>query len=74
MKEIKPDNTKGGFLKTVAQNPIAERGEVISIGSECGDNVKPGDHILFRKMANTEVEIDGEKLLLMKYQNVYVKL
>ncbi len=74
VREVKPDNMKGGFVKTVALNAAAERGEVISLGSECGDKIKEGDHVLFRRMANTEVEINGEKLLLMKYQNVYVKL
>jgi len=74
VKEIKPDNKKGGFIKTVANNPIAEKGEVISVGSNCSENIKPGDVVLFRKMANTEVEINGDVLLLMQYKNIYVKV
>ena len=74
VKEIKPDNKKGVFLKTVAQNPIPDKGEVISVGDECGSKIKIGDVVLFRKMANTEIEIDNQKLLLMNYDSIYVVL
>jgi len=74
VKQIKPEDHVGKFLKTVAQNPTPDRGEVISIGESCGDRIKKGDVVLFRKMANTEIEVEGEKFLLMKYDNIYVVL
>jgi co-chaperonin GroES (HSP10) len=74
VREIKESNERDGLITTVAQNPIPEKGEVVSLGDECGDGISVGDTILFRKMASTEVEIEGEKLLLMQINNVYVKV
>ena len=72
VREIKASNEKGGFIETLNQNPIPEKGEVLSVGSQCGDDLKKGQTVLFRKMANSEVEINGEKVLLMEYKNIYV--
>jgi len=65
---------KGGMIYSLEQNPIPEKGEVIAAGPECGGNLKAGDVILFRKMASSEVEIEGQRVLLMSYDNVYVKV
>lgn len=74
VKQINESNEKNGLITTVAVNPVPEKGEVLSVGPEVGNKLSKGDVILFRKMASSEVEIEGEKVLLMKYQNVYVKV
>jgi chaperonin GroES len=74
VKVIPEDNMKGGFIKTVAQNPIPDKGEVLSVGEGCPEGLKAGDTILFRKMASTEVEIEGKKVLMMNYKSAYVKV
>lgn len=35
--------------------------------------VKPGDHVVFAKYGSNEVEVDGEKLLLMRAEDIYAK-
>ncbi|MDE7471720.1 MAG: co-chaperone GroES [Paramuribaculum sp.] len=49
------------------------RGEVLATGNGTKDEemiVKPGEKVLYGKYAGTEVEIDGEKLLIMRQSDV----
>lgn len=60
---IIPDSAKEKPLK----------GEIIAAGNGTKDEemvVKPGDQVLYGKYAGTEVEIDGEKLLIMRQSDV----
>ena len=49
------------------------RGEIIAAGNGTKDEemiLKEGDNVLYGKYAGTEVEIDGEKLLIMRQNDV----
>ena len=68
------EKTAGGIIipDTAQEKPM--EGEIISVGSgarsEDGKitplDVKAGDRVLFGKWSGTEVEMDGEELLIMK--------
>ncbi len=68
------EKTKGGIIipDTAKEKPM--QGKVLSVGpgarGEDGKihplDVKKDDRILFGKWSGTEVEIDGEELLIMK--------
>lgn len=68
----------GGILipDSAAEKPI--QGEVIAVGNgKLLDNgslrpldVKAGDRVLFGKYSGTEVKIDGEKLLVMREDDI----
>lgn len=60
---IIPDNAKEKPLK----------GEVLAVGNGTKDEqmvLKAGDQVLYGKYAGTEVEIDNEKLLIMRQSDV----
>ncbi len=60
---IIPDNAKEKPLK----------GEVIATGDGTKDEkmvVKKGDEVLYGKYAGTELEVDGEKLLIMRQSDI----
>ncbi|MBD5178628.1 MAG: co-chaperone GroES [Muribaculaceae bacterium] len=60
---IIPDSAKEKPLK----------GEVLAVGTGTKDEemvLKAGDNVLFGKYAGTEVEIEGEKLLIMRQSDV----
>ena len=60
---IIPDNAK--------EKPL--RGEVLAAGKGTKDEdmvLKAGDQVLYGKYAGTELEIDGEKLLIMRQSDV----
>lgn len=64
---IIPDNAK--------EKPL--RGEVLAAGKGTKDEemvLKTGDQVLYGKYAGTELEIDGEKLLIMRQSDVLAVL
>ncbi len=72
------ERTAGGIIipDTVKEKPM--EGEVVAVGSGArGEDgvvhaldVKKGDRILFGKWSGTEVQIDGEELLIMKETDI----
>ncbi len=73
------ETTKGGIIipDTAKEKPL--QGEIIAVGTgridDNGKNipmqVKVGDNVLYGKYAGTEVNIDGEDLLMMKETDVF---
>lgn len=57
---------------TAKEKPL--QGEVIAVGHGTKDEemvLKAGDHVLYGKYAGTEIELDGEKYLIMKQSDVF---
>jgi co-chaperonin GroES (HSP10) len=69
--QFKESEINGIIVRTKKDN-MPEKGEVVSAGEDSALN--EGDNILFRKAACTEVNIEGEELLLISSKNVYVVL
>lgn len=65
--------TVGGIIipDTAKEKPL--QGEVLAAGQGTKDEamvLKAGDCVLYGKYAGTEVEFDGEKLLIMRQSDV----
>lgn len=65
--------TVGGIIipDTAKEKPL--QGEVLAAGQGTKDEtmvLKAGDQVLYGKYAGTEVEFDGEKLLIMRQSDV----
>lgn len=73
VKPIKESNEKSGMIQSISQNPIPDKGEVLSVGPET-ERLNKGDIVLFRKNAYSEVTIDEEKVLLIESKNIYAKV
>lgn len=74
---IKPalaeERTAGGIIipDTAKEKPL--QGEVLAAGRGTKDEemqLKPGDRVLYGKYAGTEVELEGEKYLIMRQSDV----
>lgn len=66
--------TSGGIIipDTAKEKPM--RGKVVAVGSGKPDEpmtVKPGDMVLYGKYAGTEINVDGEDLLIMRESDIY---
>ena len=70
---IKPapaeEKTAGGLIipDTAKEKPL--QGEVLAVGNGTKDEemvLKAGDTVLYGKYSGTEVELDGEKYLIMR--------
>jgi chaperonin GroES len=67
------EKTAGGIIipDTAKEKPL--RGTVIAAGPGKKDEpvmVKSGDKVLFGKYAGTEIQIDGEDLLIMRESDI----
>lgn len=71
------EKTAGGIIipDTAKEKPL--QGEVLAVGQGTKDEemiLKAGDTVLYGKYAGTEVELDGEKYLIMRQSDVLAVL
>ena len=71
------EKTAGGIIipDTAKEKPL--QGEVLAVGTGTKDEemvLKAGDTVLYGKYAGTEVELDGEKYLIMRQSDVLAVL
>ena len=72
------EKTKGGLIIPDTAKEKPAEGEVVSVGpgarKDSGEliapTVKAGDKILFGKWSGTEVQLEGEELLIMKESDI----
>ena len=67
------EKTVSGIIipDTAKEKPL--KGEVIAVGNGTKDEemvVKKGDAVLYGKYAGTELELDGEKFLIMRQNDI----
>ena len=73
------EKTAGGIVLPGMAQEKPQMGEVIAVGTgrvlDNGDSrallVKKGDTVLFGKHTGTEIKLDGEKLLVMKENDLF---
>ena len=66
--------TASGIIIPDTAKEKPQRGEVLAVGKGTKDHemtVKVGDNVLYGKYSGTEIEIDGEKLMIMKESDIY---
>ena len=71
------EKTAGGIIipDTAKEKPL--QGEVLAVGLGTKDEemvLKAGDQVLYGKYAGTEVELDGEKYIIMRQSDVLAVL
>ena len=67
------EKTIGGIIIPDSAKEKPLKGKVIAIGNGTKDEemvVKPDDTVLYGKYAGTEIELDGEKYLIMKQSDM----
>ena len=74
---IKPaaaeEKTLGGIIIPDSAKEKPLKGEIVAVGIGTKDEemvVKVGDNVLYGKYAGTEIELDGEKYLIMRQADV----
>ena len=71
------ERTIGGIIipDTAKEKPL--KGEVVAVGNGTKDEemiVKVGDTVLYGKYAGTELELDGNKYLIMRQSDILAVL
>lgn len=68
--------TAGGIIIPDSAKEKPLKGEVVAVGPGTKDEVMQlgvGDVVLYGKYAGTEVELDGEKFLIMRQSDILAK-
>ncbi|MDR1810561.1 MAG: co-chaperone GroES [Prevotella sp.] len=70
---VAEEKTVGGIIipDTAKEKPL--KGEVLAVGNGTKDEemvLKKGDTVLYGKYAGTELELDGEKYLIMRQSDI----
>ena len=71
------EKTIGGIIIPDSAKEKPLRGEVLAVGNGTKDEemvLKAGDQVLYGKYAGTELELDGEKYLIMRQSDVLAKV
>ena len=71
------EKTVGGIIIPDSAKEKPLRGEVLAVGEGTKDEamvLKAGDQVLYGKYAGTELELDGEKYLIMRQSDVLAKI
>ena len=67
------EKTASGIIIPDSAKEKPLKGEIIAAGKGTKDEemvLKPGDHVLYGKYAGTEIELEGEKYLIMRESDV----
>lgn len=67
------EKTAGGIIIPDSAKEKPLKGLVKAVGNGTKDEemiVKPGDMVLYGKYAGTEIELEGEKLLMMRQSDI----
>ena len=73
--------TKGGIILPDTAKEKPQEGEIVAVGpgkltddgTRIAMDVKAGDKVIYAKYAGTEVEIDDEKLMIMRESDIMAK-
>ena len=74
---VAEEKTVGGIIIPDSAKEKPLRGEVLAVGNGTKDEamvLKAGDQVLYGKYAGTELELDGEKFLIMRQSDVLAKI
>ena len=68
------EKTAGGIIIPDTAKEKPQRGKVIAVGSGKKDEpmtVKVGDTVLYGKYAGTEIQVDGNDVLIMRESDIF---
>ena len=71
------EKTVGGIIIPDSAKEKPLRGEVLAVGNGTKEEemvLQVGDQVLYGKYAGTELELDGEKFLIMRQSDVLAKI
>jgi len=71
------EKTVGGIIIPDSAKEKPLHGEVLAVGNGTKDEemvLKAGDQVLYGKYAGTELELEGEKYLIMRQSDVLAKI
>ncbi len=63
--------TRTGIIIPDSTKDKPNEGVVVAIGTKLEEDIKIGDNVVYGKYSGTEVEVDGEKYLIMLTSDIF---
>ncbi|MBN2663865.1 MAG: co-chaperone GroES [Bacteroidales bacterium] len=67
---VSETKTNSGIFIPDSAKEKQNSGEVVAVGKIEGDEIKVGERVLYSKFAGSEIELDGEKLIILEKNDV----
>jgi chaperonin GroES len=67
------EQTKGGIVIPDSAKEKSLEGEVVAMAEDATEEVAVGDHVIYREYAGTEINLDGETIILMEADDLLIK-
>ena len=78
IKRLEAENkTKGGIILTSTSQEVPQVAEVLAVGPGTDDVdvlVNVGDKVIFKKYGGTEIEYNGEEVIILPYLDLLAVL
>ena len=78
IKRLEPEEkTKGGIILTSATKEVPQIAEVLAVGPGTDDTtmeVEVGEKVVFKRYGGTEIEMDGEELIIVPQSDILAVL
>ncbi len=78
IKRLEPEEkTKGGIILTSANKEVPQIAEVLAVGPGTDDTtmeVEVGEKVVFKRYGGTEIEMDGEELIIVPQSDILAVL
>ncbi len=78
IKRLEPEEkTKGGIILTSANKEVPQVAEVLAVGPGTDDTtmeVEVGEKVVFKRYGGTEIEMDGEELIIVSQSDILAVL
>ena len=78
IKRLEPEEkTKGGNILTSANKEVPQVAEVLAVGPGTDDTtmeVEVGEKVVFKRYGGTEIEMDGEELIIVSQSDILAVL
>lgn len=70
--EVENKTAGGIYLPDTADKEKPQTGKVVAVGTtdEVKENIKVGDRVIFGKYSGTEIKLDDDKFLILKFEDV----
>ena len=71
------EKTKGGIILSSAAKEVPQVAEVLAVGPGTADvdmMISVGEKVIFKKYGGTEIEYNGEELIILSYNDILAVL
>jgi len=67
------EQTKGGIVIPDTAKEKSQEGEIVAVADDATEEVAVGDRVIYKEYGGTEVDVDGQKHVILETDDLLVK-